>query len=97
MVSNTLRLVADVVLEGDGPDRRRQLWLRILGDDLRGYLVVGDIDPAGSLELDDFWFPSLELALAAAERAGVPRAAWEIDASSPVTITARVRRGNLAR
>jgi hypothetical protein len=96
MAPNTLRLVADVVLDGDGPGRRRRLWLRILGDDLRGYLMVGDIDPAGGLELDDFWFPTLELALTAAERAGVPRPAWELDDAAPATITARVRMRGLA-
>jgi hypothetical protein len=91
MVPSTLRLVADVVLDREGADRGVHLWLRILGDDLRGYLVVGDIDPAGGLELDDFWFPTLEVAITAAERAGVPRPVWELDDSAPAAITARVR------
>ncbi len=96
MVPNTLRLVADIVLEGGDRAHRSELWLRILGDEARGYLIVGDIDPAGGLALDDFWFPSLDLALAAAERSGVPRSAWGIDDSAPAVVSARIRGRRLA-
>jgi hypothetical protein len=81
IVPNTVRLVAEV----------RELWLRILGDDDRGYLMVGDLD------LADVWFPRLELALDEAERAGVPRSAWGLDESPPHLISSRMRRRGGAR
>jgi hypothetical protein len=86
--SDVLRLVAEVALDSDAEGTR---WLRILGDVRRGYLIVGDIDMEGMVALDDFWFPTLDGAIAAAERAGVPRSVWEVDTSSPASITERLR------
>jgi hypothetical protein len=84
-----LRLVAEVTLSGAAGGSR---WLRILGDERRGYLVVGDLEPAGAPALDEIWFPTLDEALGAAERAGVPRSAWGVDQASASTITERARR-----
>lgn len=78
MEPDTLRLVAEVTVPAPagGPIAR---WLRILGDDRRGYLLVGDVDPEVGPALEDIWFPTLDEAFAAAERVGVPRAAWNAE------------------
>jgi hypothetical protein len=85
-----LRLVAEVVVESaDGSGKR---WLRILGDDERGYLLPGDLESEGGPPLADFWFPTLNEALDEAAAAGVARDAWDVDASTPAEITARAKR-----
>lgn len=59
--------------------------VRVLGDDQRGYLLVGiaDLDEDG--DGGDFWFRTMEQALARAERIGVRRDGWtEITDSSRV-------------
>jgi hypothetical protein len=78
---DTLRLAAEVVFDpGAGRGVR---WLRILGDDLRGYLLVGDLDPEGGPALTEFWHPTLDLALAAAAAVGVPPSAWDREQAPP--------------
>jgi hypothetical protein len=91
MVPNSLRLVAEVTLDLPAAGAPRRLWLRILGDDERGYLMVGDIGAEAGIELDDFWFPTLEEMMAAAERVGVARDAWDLDYSTPAATTRRAR------
>jgi hypothetical protein len=77
------RLVAEVAQPTAGGHR----WLRILGDDERGYLLAGDLEA-----LEEIWFPSLDEALTEAERAGVPRDAWGVEDSPPAAVTERARR-----
>jgi hypothetical protein len=91
MVPNTLRLVAEVTLDVPAAGGPRRLWLRILGDDERGYLLVGDFGAEHGIELEDFWFPTLEQLLTAAESVGVPRDAWDLDYSTPSAISRRAR------
>jgi hypothetical protein len=65
------RLQAAVSLPGTAASRATQL--RILGDERRGYLLAGLADLP---EPEEFWFATLEEALAHAERHGVSRSAW---------------------
>lgn len=88
MNPEALRLVVEVTIDAAGATR----WLRILGDDERGYLIVGDIEREAGRPLEDFWFPTLDEALTAAQRVGIPREAWGVDSSSPSAITHRARR-----
>src|ERR1700704_6499756 len=84
----TLRLVAEVSLAPvDGSEETR--WLRILGDDNRGYLLVGDLEPDAAPALEEFWFPTVQQAFAAAESVGVPRAAWDVEVAPPNPSTGR--------
>ena len=76
---DTVRLVAEVAF----PSQDGTRWLRILGDDRRGYLLVGDLEPADAAPISEYWHPSLELALDAAAAAGVPRSAWEMETRPP--------------
>ena len=49
--------------------------VRILGDDERGYLLVGHFSlPASAGE--EFWFESLDGAIAGAQRLGIEPGAW---------------------
>lgn len=59
-----------VMFTPEGLPRRQ---LRILGDDVRGYLIAGISDMPGG---DDIWFRTLEMAYVRAERVGVAREAW---------------------
>jgi len=79
----TLRLVAEVRLASVDGISEATRWLRILGDDNRGYLLVGEVELAGAPVLQEFWFPSLEKALAAADAAGIPRLAWDAEVAAP--------------
>jgi hypothetical protein len=54
--------------------------VRILGDDVRGYLLVGLESPDRG-GLDQLWFPTLSEAIAEAEQRGIPRTAWSDIAS----------------
>jgi hypothetical protein len=85
----TLRLVAEVILAPADGGSEATRWLRILGDDKRGYLLVGDLEPNGAPVLEEFWFPSLEQAFGAAEAVGVPRAAWDAEIAPPNPLTGR--------
>ena len=76
---NTIRLVAEVAHPASAGFR----WLRILGDDSRGYLLVGDLEYEEAPPIAEYWHPTLEQALDAAEAAGVPRAAWDLEVRPP--------------
>jgi len=83
-----LRLAAEVELPAPAGATR---WLRIVGDDQRGYLLSGDLELWPAPAVEEFWFPTIEEAIAAAERVGIPRAAWRQDPSPAATITRRAR------
>jgi hypothetical protein len=53
----------------------RPRHMRILGDEARGYLIAGAADVLAERG-EDFWWPTLDEALACAERLGAPRDAW---------------------
>jgi hypothetical protein len=61
---------ASVPADDGGPRQAR-----ILGDDVRGYLIAGVSDLLGE-EDDEFWFGSLDEALDCGERLGIERSAW---------------------
>ncbi len=70
----------------DGESRHTQL--RILGDDTRGYLLMGAFEAAGDRE---YWFATLDEAIDEAAALGVPHAAWS-DVTQPSDVTPEVRR-----
>jgi hypothetical protein len=51
------------------------MQLRILGDDTRGYMLMGAFALSGEDETE-FWFATLDEAKGAAEKFGVPAEAW---------------------
>lgn len=72
---DTIRLVAEVEFPSPAGIR----WLRILGDDTRGYLLVGDLEPPDMPAITEYWHASLDLALRAAEAVGIPTSAWDLE------------------
>jgi hypothetical protein len=76
---DTVRLVAEVGHSSPAGIR----WLRILGDDTRGYLLVGDLEPPDMPPITEYWHASLDLALGAAEAVGIPRSAWDLEIRPP--------------
>jgi hypothetical protein len=84
-----VHLGAEITAEAADPPRRVQL--RILGDETRGYLLIGLL--ALPHEADtEFWFATLDEAKEAAAAAGVAPAAWaEITDASQVAPGPRPR------
>jgi hypothetical protein len=74
-------------LSWDDDDGSHHTQLRILGDDARGYLLMGAHQLAGDRE---FWFPTLQEAKDEALALGVPRAAWN-EVTTPRQVKADVR------
>lgn len=82
LVPPGIHLAADLSWESDG--RLRSAQLRILGDDTRGYLLMGAFELAANDELE-FWFATVDEAKDVAARLGVPRESWiEVTTASQV-------------
>jgi hypothetical protein len=65
--------------------------LRILGDDVRGYLLVGGWGVPGG-EDQEFWFMTVAEAKAASAELGVPADAWsDVEAVGQVQTGGEVR------
>jgi hypothetical protein len=65
--------MADVSWDNGSGPRRTQL--RILGDDTRGYILMGAFALSDQDEME-FWFATLDEAKGAAQKLGVPAHAW---------------------
>ena len=64
----------------------RHHQLRILGDDERGYLLVG-LSALPGHEADEFWFPTLDGATGMGSEVGVPPGGWgEIESVDSVRV-----------
>ena len=84
LVPPGIHLAADLSWERNG--RLHSAQLRILGDDNRGYLLMGAFELAAADELE-FWFATVAEAKDVAASLGVPRESW-----MDVTTASQVKR-----